>query len=165
MYICNIFIIISIYIYKYTHTYKILPNKMTHTTRPALFFTAHCSHAQPAPKGPTAAWGFSIATMMRAAHCNLGTPRGVLSVDVTAVFKYMAWIIPVPRPPTPPNNQWIGNKVFQLIMKRIFLCNWFFIGKCIGEYVLNFVLVNGEGHQDHTAFGIEMDQNLRFQKG
>ena len=27
-------------------------------------------------------------------------------------------------------------------MKRIFLCNWFFIAKCIGDYVLDFVLVN-----------------------
>ena len=54
------------------------------------------------------------------------------------------WLInpPPPSPPPPPNNQWIGNKVFQLIMKRIFLCNWFFIAKCIGDYVLDFVLVN-----------------------
>ena len=27
-------------------------------------------------------------------------------------------------------------------MKRIFLCNWFFIAKCIGHYVLDFVLAN-----------------------
>ena len=27
-------------------------------------------------------------------------------------------------------------------MKRIFMCDWFFIGKCIGHYVLDFVLVN-----------------------
>ena len=55
------------------------------------------------------------------------------------------WLInplPPPSPPTPPNNWGIGNKVFQLIMKRIFLCNWFFIAKFIGDYVLDFVLVN-----------------------
>ena len=49
---------------------------------------------------------------------------------------------PPPPTPSPPNNQGIGNKVFQLIMKRIFFCNWFFIAKCIGDYVLDFVLVN-----------------------
>ena len=27
-------------------------------------------------------------------------------------------------------------------MKRIFMCDSFFIGKCIGDYVLDFVLVN-----------------------
>ena len=46
------------------------------------------------------------------------------------------------KTPPPPNNQGTGNQVFQLIMKRIFLCNSFFIAKCIGDYVLDFVLVN-----------------------
>ena len=48
------------------------------------------------------------------------------------------WLI---TPPPTPNNWGVGNKVFQLIMKRIFMCNWFFIGKCISDSGLDFVLV------------------------
>ena len=33
-------------------------------------------------------------------------------------------------------------KLFQLTMNRIFTCDRFFIGKCIGDYVLDFVLAN-----------------------
>ena len=43
---------------------------------------------------------------------------------------------------SPPNNWRAGNKEVQLIMKRIFMCNWFFICQCIGDYVLDFVLEN-----------------------
>ena len=88
-------------------------------------------------------------------------------------------------------------------MKRIFLCDWFFIEvNVFGNYGLDFVLANvllagwlaaccccfcfllpfpftffefisfhliscqiDRDHQDHTAFGIEIDQNLRFQNG
>ena len=41
---------------------------------------------------------------------------------------------------TPPSNWRGANKMLQLIMKRIFLCDWFFVGKCIGDYGLDFVL-------------------------
>ena len=38
-----------------------------------------------------------------------------------------------------PLNTWkVGNKVFQLIMMKICMCNWFLIGKCIGDYGLDF---------------------------
>ena len=33
------------------------------------------------------------------------------------------------------------NQVFKLIMKRIFLCDKFFVGKCIGDYGKNLKLV------------------------
>ena len=43
----------------------------------------------------------------------------------------------------PPLNSWgVVINLFQLIMKRFFMCNWFFIAKCIGHYVLDFVLAN-----------------------
>ena len=42
----------------------------------------------------------------------------------------------------PPTHIQLGvvNKAFQLIMKRIQLCDWLCIGKCIGDHGLDFVL-------------------------
>ena len=50
--------------------------------------------------------------------------------------------------PPPLNNGGEGNKLFQLIMKRFFMCDWFFIAKCIGHYGLGFVLANVLGIWD-----------------
>ena len=60
-----------------------------------------------------------------------GQPFKLLGINVGK------WLV------NPPLNSWgVVNKLFQLIMKRFFMCDWFFIAKCIGHYVLDFVLAN-----------------------
>ncbi len=40
----------------------------------------------------------------------------------------------------PPRNWVVVNKVFQLILKRIFMCDWLVVGKCLGADALHCVL-------------------------
>ena len=83
-----------IHIYIHTHIYKILPQKMTHTTRLRFssLLTAHMPSQHRRDRLPP-----EDSRSPRWCEPRIATwehPLGFFR-DVTAVFKYMAWIIPV----------------------------------------------------------------------
>ena len=67
------------------------------------------------------------------------TKKWLLWLSSTALFSTILYSTLFYSNVGNPLNTWkVGNKVFQLIMMKIFMCNWFLIGKCIGDYGLDF---------------------------